>query len=136
MKSDVTTKTNAGSFRSCLLILGFLFCCSGCSQPLRTLMAVNAEQKAQQDSVHKENQQFERLLKDIKACKIKQGMARSLAIKRYGSPVLEAHSEVGKTLLYRNPVVFLHATKVYLNFDEHDILVSAKIDEKNAQESQ
>ena len=86
--------------------------------------------------MHKENQQFERLLKDIKACKIKAGMAQSLVIKRYGSPVLEAHSEVGKTLLYRNPVVFLHARKVYLNFDEHDILVSAKIDEKNAQKSQ
>ena len=124
-------KYDAGLFRICWMVSVFLSCMCGCSQPLRTLLAVNAEQKGQQHLVLVQDQKFQRLLEDIKASRLKPGTKRSFVLARYGDPVLEPSTESGRTLLYRNPVEFINPSKVYLDFDQQDLLVNARIEEKN-----
>lgn len=95
----------------------FFFLLAGCSQPLRTLMELGREQKAQQDFVAKAEAQFERLRKDISSGRLTAGELKENVLARYGEPVLEKTQGGGQIWLYRFPVVFLGAEKVYLSFD-------------------
>lgn len=105
-------------------------CCvlAGCSQPLRTLVDLGAEQKNQRALVKKEDVRFKVLLDDIRHGRLKIGTTlRSQVIARYGEPVLVED----KTLLYRRPVEFFNAPKVYLDFDESGRLAAIKsVEEK------
>lgn len=114
-----------------------LFFISGCSQPLRTLMAVGAEQKQQQIEIKKQNSKFESLLKAARIGSLKNGMQKQDIVSRYGSPTLEKvppsqpqeEKNIKTTFLYRSPVGYLTSPKVYLDFDENDILVNIRIEE-------
>lgn len=100
------------------LIGGFLFLLSGCSQPLRTLMALGHEQEAQQKLVAQENANFKRLWNDVTRGRLKPGVTQQEILNRYGAPVLEQ----GRTFLYRRPTEYFATPKVYLDFDEKGIL--------------
>lgn len=111
------------------LLLGV--CClvfAGCSQPLRTLMAVNSEQKAQHKVVQKQDALFQRMLADIQSDRLKEGQRRPQIVSRYGDPILTTYDDKQETLLYRSPVKFFNATKVYLDFNEDDILTKIRIE--------
>jgi hypothetical protein len=105
-------------------------CCLlvGCSPPLRTLVDLSAEQKNQRAFVKKEDARFKVLLDDIRYGRLKIGTTlRSQVVARYGEPVLEED----RTLLYRRPVEFFNASKVYLDFDEAGRLAAIKsVEEK------
>lgn len=98
-------------------------------------MELGAEQKAQQRFVHEESRRFDALLRDAKAGRIKKGMRLEEVVARYGEPVVEkARSPQGiegpvTTLLYRNPVVFFGASKVYLDFGTEGRLEAVRIEE-------
>jgi len=103
-------------------------CCCGCSQPLRTLIAVGDEQKEQAVYVRQEQARFKALLRDIHRGRLLPGLRQERVLARYGEPVLRE----GRTFLYRDPVAFFGSPKVYLEFDETDLLSSFKVvtDEK------
>ena len=124
-------------FFTCLFVCSVLFLISGCSQPLRTLMAVGAEQKQQQAVIRNQNLRFESLLKAARTGSLKSGTAKQAIISRYGSPTLEKippfglqeEKNIKTTVLYRSPVGYFNSPKVYLDFDENDILVNMRIEE-------
>ena len=86
-------------------------------------MDLGAEQKAQQSYVKKENARFKGLLRHAKKGKIKPGLTKKEILNRYGAPVLDEDN----TFLYRGPVAFFDEPKVYLVFDEKDILKEVRI---------
>lgn len=114
---------------SVLCFLFSVFCLVGCSQPLRTLMAVGAEQKAQQKFVSQEEIRFNDLWRDAKEGVIHNGRTQKEIIARYGEPVLKT----GQGFLYRNPVSFFDAQKVYMDFNEQGVLKAVRIQESDAQ---
>ncbi len=121
--------------RYLLLKVFLLFCAvvlasglSGCSQPLRTLMALGSEQDGQKRYVESQRQRFKVVLRHARQNRIKYGTARSVVIRRYGEPVLENEG----TCLYRDPVDFLHSPKVYMTFDEKQNLLEIRIEPKDA----
>ncbi len=109
---------------ACLVLCaGFLAC--GCSQPLRTLMDLDAEQKAQQRYVNSEDAKFAVLVKDIKEHRLQPGGMKHRVIARYGEPVVIQD----KTFLYRRAQSFFPKTKVYLTFDDKDVLKKINLEE-------
>ncbi|MFA5039193.1 MAG: hypothetical protein WC732_05895 [Candidatus Omnitrophota bacterium] len=100
-----------------------LFFCAGCSQPLRTLMELGGEQKAQQAYVRQKQARFEALLRDIERQRLLPGLRKERVVARYGEPVLTE----GGVFLYRDPVDFVGAKKVYLEFNDRDLLDSIKV---------
>jgi hypothetical protein len=111
-----------------ILLCGIaVFLLSGCSQPLRTLMDVGAEQKAQQNFIKIEQARFKAVLREARAGHIKNGTARESIVARYGEPVLSN----GSYFLYRDPVGFFDSPKVYLDFDEKGALIGARIEERD-----
>lgn len=102
--------------------LFLLIALAGCSQPLKTLMAVGQEQAGQQAYVREKEARFEALWRDVQRARLLPGLRQEKVLARYGEPVLRK----GRTFLYRNPVEFTGAKKVYLEFDEQDILQSIK----------
>ena len=111
------------------LLLGVI---SGCSQPLRTLMAVGSEQKAQQSFVKIEEARFKAVLGEARAGRIKKGTARENIVARYGEPIINTESY----FLYRDPVGFFDSPKVYLDFDEKGALTGTRITEREQQREQ
>lgn len=106
-------------------VAGLLGVVAGCSQPLRTLMDVGAEQKAQQQYQQRQETLFYRLIKDIESERLKQGTDLKDITSRYGEPVILSDG----TLVYQRPGDYFRATKVYLVFDEGEKLQSVKIKE-------
>ncbi len=100
----------------------------GCSQPLRTLMGVGAEQKAQRSYVRRDESRFKLLLGEARQGRVKTGTTQDRIIARYGQPVVRE----GVTFLYRDPVAFFNSTKVYMDFDEKGLLKSLRIEEPDA----
>ena len=90
-------------------------------------MDLGAEQEAQQSFVRKEKSRFNLLLREARRSRLKLGTPRVEVVSRYGEPILEK----GKTMLYRSPVEFFGAPKVYLDFDEAQRLVGVRIIEEN-----
>ena len=123
-------------------ILSWAVLCSififGCSPPLQTLITLGNEQKAQQNYVAKQEQRFSLLLKEAKTGQIKQGRSATQIIQRYGEPVLINEDKTPEqkkgpsTWLYRKPAAYINSPKVYLDFDENDILTAIRIKESNA----
>lgn len=113
----------------------FLIFCSlcGCSQPLKTLMDLGAEQKAQQVQVAFQEKKFALLLKEAKAGRIEIEKTTSAEVRsRYGEPVLEQKSGVPgeKTIwMYRKPVAFIDSSKVYFEFDGKGHVLNIRIEE-------
>ncbi|MFH0940858.1 MAG: hypothetical protein V1840_03275 [Candidatus Omnitrophota bacterium] len=117
----------------CVIAIFSLVCGSlGCSQPLRTLMAVGSEQKAQQSFVKIEEARFKAVLREARAGRIKKGTARESIVARYGEPVINTESYC----LYRGPVDFFNSPKVYLDFDEKGALIGTRIAEREQQEQE
>jgi len=106
-----------------VLSLAALLCCCGCSQPLRTLMAVGNEQKEQAAYVRQKQERFKVLLRDIHRGRLLPGLRQERVVARYGEPVLRED----RTFLYRDPVAFFDSPKVYLSFDEAGLLSSIKV---------
>lgn len=98
-------------------------------------MELGAEQKAQQQFVRAGTRKFDALLQDAKAGRIKKDMRSEEVIARYGEPTvekvraLEGIQGLAVTLLYRNPVVFFGASKVYLDFGTAGRLEAVRIEE-------
>ncbi len=109
-----------------ILFLAFIFV-SGCSQPLRTLMSVGSEQKAQGAYVKRQDRCFDLLMRDIKRERLKIGVSDQYVISRYGEPVLKK----GSTFVYRKAVEFLDTPKVYLDFDEKGLLTNIRVQDQN-----
>jgi hypothetical protein len=100
----------------------------GCSQPLRTLVAVGNEQKAQQQEVSGQEARFEALLRDVRKGRLLPGLREERVLARYGAPVLRE----GRTFVYRDPVGFFGSPKVYLTFDDADLLSLIKVVEDDS----
>jgi hypothetical protein len=98
----------------------------GCSQPLRTLMSLGAEQASQAAEVKAGSRCFERLLEDVKERKVSLGMTRVAVRTRYGEPVLIEKD----TFLYRSPTAFLTGPRVYLDFDKTGGLAAVRVDDE------
>ena len=118
------------------LKFGFILCIlciftAGCGQPLRTLIGVGNEQKAQRQMVQRQDELFEKMLNDIQNDKIKQGQKLTSVVDSYGDPILTTYDGNAKTLLYRSPVQFFSATKVYLKFDENNCIEKIDIEREN-----
>ncbi|MFH0877551.1 MAG: hypothetical protein V1863_04935 [Candidatus Omnitrophota bacterium] len=114
------------------------FCCllvglAGCSQPLRTLMALGDEQKAQQRLVDQQEKKFDLLWKDVKDGRLATGTSSAEIIRRYGEPVLATSPQ---TFLYRAPTEYFDTAKVYLVFDPQDKLSEIRIEEKTLEPAQ
>lgn len=100
-------------------------------------MSLGAEQKQQQNLIKNQNLKFELLLKEARKGSLKKGMTKQSIIGRYGSPVLEKalpsgpqeEKNIKTTFLYRSPAGYFTSPKVYLDFDENDILVNTRIEE-------
>lgn len=108
-------------FFSISLILILFF--TGCSAQLRTLMQLDKEQKEQQKYVESQRKKMQMLLTDIRKNKLKVGkITKQDIIKFYGEPIMEKKIDDKQSLLYRDPVDFFPSEKVYLFFDENDIL--------------
>lgn len=119
-------RVNKYHFLRRFFIFAILFiCATGCSQPLRTLIELGKEKQAQENYVARSRARFKLMLGDIKKGRLKIGTARTRVISLYGKPVLED----GGTLLYRDPVDFLHSAKVYLIFNEDAVLTGIRTEE-------
>jgi hypothetical protein len=90
-------------------------------------MALGSEQQGQKDYVAKARRSFKVLLRDVRADRIKIGTESTVVKIRYGEPALEKDC----TFLYRDPVDFLHSSKVYLTFDADKKFIEARIEERN-----
>ena len=86
-------------------------------------MAVNSEQKAQGAYVRTQQERFRVLLRDIDRDRVLPGLRQERVVARYGEPVLRQ----GRVFLYRDPVDFFSSAKVYLEFNEQDILSSIEV---------
>ena len=106
-------------FLACFLAL------AGCSQSLRTLMAVGAEQKAQEQYQRRQETLFYRLVKEIETGYLKEGTSRTEIMRRYGDPIFLGD----KAVVYRRPGVYFKATKVYMDFDDNDNLRAVRVEE-------
>ena len=69
---------------------------------------------------------FDLLFKDVESDKIGKGARKEYIISRYGEPVLED----GGVFLYRKSAIFFNSPKVYLEFDDKDILINIRIEKK------
>jgi hypothetical protein len=107
-----------------VVVLGLL---SGCGQPLRTLMGLGNEQKAQQAYVARESSRFEVLLRDARNNRVKEGLSFSAVVSRYGSPVAIKDG----SFLYRDPVDFFNSAKVYMTFDANERLTRVRIETRD-----
>lgn len=106
---------------------------AGCSQPLRTLMALGEEQKGQQWQVAQQEKKFDLLWNDVKAGRLAKGTPSAEIIRRYGDPVLATSPG---TFLYRLPTEYFDTPKVYLIFDPQDKLSDIRIEEKALEPTQ
>ena len=88
-------------------------------------MDLGSEQNAQQSFVKESNARFKVLLRDVERGRLKSGSTQEQVVARYGQPVFIE----GDTFLYRSPVGFFDAPKVYLDFDKKKCLVKARISE-------
>lgn len=110
-----------------------IFFAAGCSEPIRTLQALGAEKDAQAAQVKRQDIRFERLLKDVKEKRLKPGVSRRWVVGRYGRPVLDPVSrQEGVIFLYRKPTDFFNTVKIYLTFDQDDLLKDINIEELGA----
>lgn len=91
-------------------------------------MELGSEQQGQKDYVAKARMSFKVLLCDVRANRIKIGTTSTVVKTRYGEPALEKDG----TFLYRDPVDFLHSSKVYLTFDADKKFIEARIEERYA----
>ena len=114
-----------------LLLAGACLIFAGCSQPLRTLIGVGGEQKAQRKEVQHQDALFNKLLGDIRDGRLKEGTRRLQIVDKYGDPILTTYEGKEQILLYRPQVEFFNATKVYLRFDDDDVLTKITIDNEN-----
>jgi hypothetical protein len=108
-----------------ILIAGLLWSAAGCSQPLRTLMGIGAEQKAQQQYQQRQETLFYRLVKDVESGRLKQGADREDVLRRYGDPIVLNDG----TIVYQRPGDYFRATKVYMVFDDDDKLRTLRVQE-------
>lgn len=92
-------------------------------------MALGKEKKAQEDYVARARSRFKVLLDDLRKDRLKAGTVKTDVTRRYGEPVLEDEG----VLLYRDPVDFMHSTKVYLTFDADKRLIKTRIDARDGQ---
>ena len=111
-----------------LLLLAFL---SGCSQPLRTLIRVNKEQESHHRYIDKQNNRFEALVEDIETDDLDLGLSRKRIIARYGQPIYEKGVEGQTRFLYRQPLDYNPAKKVYLYFNHEDELTGFELIEQD-----
>lgn len=111
----------------CISILVLLGLFSGCSQPMRTLMELDSEQKSQCAQVEAQRARFEVLLRDAKNKRLKLGSRRASIVSRYGLPVLEQDN----VLFYRDPVDFFNSDKVYLTINALGALTDIRIEKKD-----
>ncbi len=118
----MTIKCRPISYRA-VLSLAMALCCCGCSQPLRTLMAVGNEQKEQAAYVRQQQERFKVLLRDARRGRLLPGLRQERVVARYGEPVLRE----GNTFLYRDPVAFFDSPKVYISFDASGLLSSIRV---------
>jgi hypothetical protein len=106
-----------------IFLLAVLVCVLvGCSQPLRTLMDLGSEQKGQQNLIAHENAKFKAMCRDVDRARLKPGMSKKQILDRYGAPVLIE----GSTFLYRKPAQYFNTTKIYLDFNDKDILTQVR----------
>ena len=110
--------------RFAFVLTGLLFF-AGCGQPLRTLMAIDAEQKAQQRYQRRQEVLFYRLVEDVKAGRLKEGVSRQEVLRRYGDPITMDETSI----VYRKPCAYFKATKVAVSFDEDDRIKTLRIEE-------
>jgi hypothetical protein len=103
------------------IVYGLFLCgCSGLnSQGLSALESVAGSQAQIGRYVAGEQKKFQRLLNDVRAKRLHQGMLKNEALARYGDPVIQepVSSGGGKIFLYRDPVQYFNTDRVYLSFD-------------------
>ena len=92
-----------------------------------TLKRLGDSQQAMETSIAKDAGRFARLSKDIQSGKLKAGVTAGSVRKTYGEPVLtkQLQNPAGATRwLYRHPTHYFTSEKVYLYFDESEVLTS------------
>ena len=114
------------------LCLFFLFIvCMGCSR-LLLLKSIASSQKQMETYIARQKKGFLRLKQDIQRNRLQKGISRETVIKRYGEPVFCAAQEnpidigISQSCLYRAPMEYFSADKVYLYFDQQELLHSWK----------
>jgi hypothetical protein len=122
-----THRISYGGLFFVLFFIGASLFFVGCSEPMRTLMAVDAEQKAQRKMVNHQGVCFDALLKEVREKRIKIGTRQEDIVARFGEPVVKKEKE----FLYRNSVAFFDAPKVYMIFDDKGLLHDIRIEERN-----
>ena len=115
--------------RICTILLVLLFI-SGCSEPLRTLIRVNKEQESQHKYIAQQNNRFDDLVEDIETDDLDLGLSRKRIIARYGQPIYEKEVEGQMRLLYRQPIDYNPAKKVYLYLDADEKLAGFELVEQ------
>ena len=113
--------------RRLFLYLFLLVLICGCGQQLNALIKLNSEQESQQRFVEAQRKKLVALINDIQQGKLEKGITSKQIIRLYGEPVLIKELKGQREFLYRDPLDFFASPKVYLFFDQQDILVDFKI---------
>ncbi|MFZ5800066.1 MAG: hypothetical protein ACOY3D_01645 [Candidatus Omnitrophota bacterium] len=117
-----------------LLLILFLIC--GCAklanlEELLALQSYSDNQEAQKRYLKAEEEKFSRLLSDVKEGRLPPGQAQRSIVAAYGRPLLITQitddPQISEEFMYRHPSILLGSEKVFLYFNQHRKLVSAKI---------
>ncbi|MCF7870146.1 MAG: hypothetical protein K9L69_02795 [Candidatus Omnitrophica bacterium] len=114
------------------LLINFIFLFSGCAlftkaPQLLTLKRLGDSQKLMEGDIEKKKKNLAKLINDIRADKLKKGIAYNRFIRLYGEPVLEksiSKDSKEKRLLYRHPIKYFDTDKVYLYFNQEAKLIA------------
>jgi len=119
-------------FRKIILFCSLLIFLSGCAilehkDQLLTLKRLGDDQARQEQFIKRQERNFKLLLADINRGLLKKGTTRQQILSRYGEPIsikeIKDDSRFSEQFAYRHPEQFFGSEKVYLLFDNNQILV-------------
>ena len=115
-------------------LMGLLFL-TGCAKlqhldQLLTLKAVSDEQARMDQTVERQNQKFQELIKAVQDGSVKNYPDQKSIAKKFGEPILKRETnKEGQTLeywLYRYATKYFDSEKIYLYFDHEAKLISSE----------
>ncbi len=105
-------------------LLSIILC--GCSAPIRNLQALSKNIDQTQKYIDGQENKFKKLVADLQNNGLEKGFNKENILAKYGEPIFQKLVEINNNKLelwlYRRPVNISNSDRVYLYFDQQQLL--------------
>ena len=107
-----------------LFFMAVFFC--GCFAPIKNIIALSKNRSLTEEYVTRQEENFKRLVGDIKGARLSKEQTKEMILELYGEPIYakaaERKEQKLEMWLYRMPLDYFASDKAYLYFDALDRL--------------